>query len=398
LASRPPRPASSSSNDAPRYIAAVTLAAFAEGIGLLYLNFYFRALRLDDAAIGVLNAAPAIGLALAALPTFAFADRFPRKYVLLFGGSITVAASLGVIASSAFPALFLFATLAGAGAVMTDAAGLALLAEATDDRTRARTFGISFASVSFAGFIANVAGGSLAPPLAASLGRAEHDPLVLRVLLALAAVIGASSAIPVVLLRSRERPPHVPAPRQWRVLARFIVINVLFGFGAGNFLPFLNLFFADRYGLDFVAVGGALGLISIAGGLGALAHTRAAGRIGSEPALITIWSASLPFALLGAFAPTAVVAVTTLVARGVLMTAAQPTLDAYTMSSLRAQERAGAQAVLNTTWTIARGVGALASGAVRGALGPAGYSVNIVTLVASYAFAIAFFALAFRRR
>jgi predicted MFS family arabinose efflux permease len=318
--------------------------------------------------------------------------------VLLFGGALTFAAAVGVITSSAFPVLLVFAMLVGAGAVLTDAAGFALLAEVTDERTRPRTFGLAFAGISVAGFVANVAGGALAPPVAAALGRSEGDVLVLRTLLGIAAGIGACSAIPVLLLASRARPPHVPAPRAWRLLARFMAINALFGFGAGSFLPFLNLFFSDRYGLDYVAVGGALGLVSVAGGVGGLLHTSAAARIGSVRALVGFWSASLPFAILGAFAPTALAAVAALVARGVLMTAAQPTLDAFTMSAIRAQERSSAQAVLTTTWTLARGAGALVSGAVRQSLGGAGYTVNIFTLVASYVVAIVVFALAFRRR
>ncbi len=344
-----------------------------------------------------MNAAPAVGLVAAALPTFAFADRFPRKYVLLCGGALTFVATLGVVASSSLPALFAFAALFGAGVVVTEAAGLALLSEATPDDSRARTFGWSFASVSLAAFIASLVGGSLATPLANALGRDAHDVLVLRALLGAAALIGASSAIPVLLLRSQARPPRVAAPRSWPTLARFGVVQGLFGFGAGNFLPFLNLFFAERFGLDFIAVGAALGVVSVAGGVGGLVHTRVAPRLGPVRALASFWSASLPFALAGAFVPNPALAVAALVGRGVLMTAAIPTLNAFTMSAFRAQERSAAQAVVTTTWSLMHGLGAFASGNVRAALGDAGYTVNLLTLAASYAVAIAVFTLSFRR-
>ncbi len=339
-----------------------------------------------------------MGLVAAALPTFAYADRFARKHVLLFGGALTFLATLGVIASSTPPALFVSAALFGAGVVVTDAAGFALLSEASADESRARTFGWSFAATGLAYFIANVGGGAIAAPVAQALVREERDPLVLRSLLGAAALIGAASAFPVLLLRSRGRPRHVAAPRSWRLLARFALVNACFGFGAGSFLPFLNLFFAERFGLGLAAVGGALGVVNVAGALGGLVHTRVAPRVGPVRALAGIWSASLPFAIAAAFLPSAPLAVAALVGRGLLMTAAVPTMDAFTMSAFPARERAAAQAVMTTTWALMHGVGAFTSGNVRAALGEAGFSVNLLTLATSYVLAIAAFALSFRTR
>ena len=376
----------------------MTLSAFAQGVGSLYLNFYFRSLGLGDTAIGALNAAPAIGLVAAAVPTFAFADRFPRKYVLLFGGSLTLLATLGVIASSTLPALLLFAAFFGSGLVVTEAAGFALLAEATSDESRPRIFGVSFFSAGVAFFVANVGGGALAGPVASWLGRPEHDPQVLRSLLAIAAAVGATSAIPVLLLSSRGHARHVDVPRSWGRLARFAFVNACFGFGAGSFLPFVNLFFNERFGFGFAAVGLALGLVNVAGGLGGLLHTRVSPRLGSVRSLTAFWTASLPFALVGAFAPSGVIAILALLGRGVLMTAAVPTMDAFTISAFAAAERSAAQALVTTTWSLASGAGALVSGAVRAALGPDGFTLNLLTLVGCYIVAIAFFAFSFGRR
>lgn len=339
-----------------------------------------------------------MGLVAAAVPTFAFADRFSRKFVLLFGGGLTLLATAGVIASSSLLALALFAAFFGAGAVITGAAGFALLADATSEESRPRVFGVSFFSAGLAFFVANVGGGALAGPLAAWLVRPEHDPLVLRALLGLAALVGAASGIPIVLLRSRGRAPHVDAPRSWRLLGRFALVNVCFGFGAGSFLPFLNLFFNERFGFDFATVGLALGLVNVAGGLGGLLHTRAAPRVGSVRSLVGFWSASLPFAVVGAFAPSGLVAVAALLGRGVLMTAAVPTMDAFTISAFGAAERSGAQALVTATWSVASGAGALVSGAVRASLGPEGFTINLLTLVVSYIAAVAIFAISFGRR
>jgi len=79
------------------------------------------------------------------------------------------------------------------------------------------------------------------------------------------------------------------------------------------------------------------------------------------------------------------------------MTAAVPTLDAFTISAFGAAERSGSQALVAATWSLASGAGALTSGAVRTMIGPDGFTVNLLTLVACYTIAIAFFAVSFRR-
>ena len=316
--------------------------------------------------------------------------------MILTGGALTLLATAGVIASSEPVPLLLFAALFGAGEIVANVAGLALLAETAEGEGRTRRFGVSFAAAGFAGFVASAIGGTLAGPAAAWLGAPTVDVRVFRLLLAFAGAIGATSGVPILLLSSRERPPHVAAPRQWGVLARFGAIQALFGFGAGSFLPFVNLFFAERFGLPFAAIGVILGAISVGGGTGALVHTRFADRLGSVRSLVALWVASLPLALVGAFAPGAYVAAAALLGRGIAMTTAVPAYDAFIVASFRPRERSGAQAILTTLWALAHGGGALVSGAVRAALGTAGFTVNLLTLMLCYALAIVAFVAFFR--
>lgn len=339
-----------------------------------------------------------MGLALAAVPTFAFADRFERKYVMLGGGTLTLLATVGVLVSTELPALLMFAAFFGAGEVISGAAGLAFLAEVTEGAARTRMFGVSYAAAALAGFVATTVGGALSVPIAAFLALPASDARTLRALLAIAAAVGASSGIPVLLLRRRSRAAHVTAPRRWDLLARLTPVWIAFGFGAGSFIPFVNLFFAERFGLGFAQVGVILGVISVGGALGGVVHTRLAPRLGDVRAISVAWAASLPFALAGALAPLAVLAAAALVVRGVLMTSVQPTWDAFYMSAAPPQQRSGMQAAAATVWAAGYGLGAFVSGNVRAALGDAGFTANMFTLVASYAVAIALFVAFFGRR
>src|SRR5207253_10950696 len=106
------------------------------------------------------------------------------------------------------------------------------------------------------------------------------------------------------------------APARNHLVRRFLVIEVLFGFGAGSFLPFLNLFFADRYGVPFSALGLLLGVLAVAGSVGALLHGRfVAARIGAIPSVVLVEPLSLPFAVLAAFTMALPIALASLAVR-----------------------------------------------------------------------------------
>src|SRR5439155_126402 len=154
------------------------------------------------------------------------------------------------------------------------------------------------------------------------------------------------------------------APTRNDLVRRFIIIEVLFGFGAGSFLPFLNLFFADRYGVPFSALGLLLGVLAVAGSIGALLHGRfVAARIGAIPSVVLVETLSLPFALVAAFTGALPIAVAALAARHFLMFGASGTVNAFQLSSFTPAERAGANAVFALAWSAANAVGAILSGA-----------------------------------
>lgn len=274
--------------------------------------------------------------------------------------------------------------------------GVAFLADVTEGVGRTRAFGLAFAAAALARFTGNALGGVLAAPVAALIGAPVDDVAVYRPLLSLALAIGLLSGVPILLVRSHERPPPLEAPRRWRALASFAAVWMLIGFGAGNFFPYLNLFFAERFGLAIALVGLLVGARDVGGALGAVAHTRLTPSRGVRRAVAAAWAASLPLTVVAAFAPSAWIAAPALVLRGTLMDAAQPTFDALRQAAFPARERSGVGVALLTTWYVAYGAGAFVAGQVRAAVGPEGYTANLLTLAAAYLCAIATFLLVIR--
>src|SRR5206468_3811662 len=177
-------------------------------------------------------------------------------------------------------------------------------ADATAAGARSSRFGQQIALGTMAAFFASALAGVLAAPVAAFLHADPNDTIVLRVLVAGGGICAALSAIPVLFIENVPvTGPTLDAPRRYGLLARFLAVEVVFGLGAGSFLPFTNLFFAERLGVSFAA-----------------------------PA-----------------------------------------------------------------WNAGSGVGAVLSGAIRGAAGPGGYTVNLLTLVVFYTAAAALILVFFRQ-
>jgi predicted MFS family arabinose efflux permease len=327
-----------------------------------------------------------------AIPAAIFTRGRSRRAAILLGGTLTGVGIFGILVFNALGPLFLSAMLVGFGGIIASSSGAALLADATEAARRATRFGQQVALGTTAAFLSSAIAGGLATPVASFLGARPEDAIVLRALVASGGMIAAASIVPVLAIRAvpvgRQT---LEAPTRNNLVRRFLVIEVLFGFGAGSFLPFLNLFFADRYGVPFSALGLLLGVLAVAGSIGALLHGRfVAARLGAIRSIVLVEALSLPFALVAAFTGALPIAVAALAVRHFLMFGASGTVNAFQLSSFTPAERAGANAVLALAWSAANAVGAILSGAIRARLGPEGFTANIVTLVVAYALAALF--------
>ena len=326
----------------------------------------------------------AIGVAFGVVVSRRVAPGRSRRVVIIGGGVVVATGIIGVLTLSAFPLLVVSAALVGLGGIVSSSSGIALLADATAADDRSSRIGQQIALGTMAAFSASILAGALAAPVASFFGAGQNDALTLRALVALGGIVGAASAIPILFIRDVPV-PRATAAHAGGLLRRFAAIEVAFGFGAGSFIPFVNLFLADRFGLEFVGIGLALGLIAVGGSLGALVHGRAvARRVGPVPAVSSFVVASLPFVIVAALTGSVVLAVAALAIRAMLMFGTQATWSAYQLSSFAPAQRASANATLALAWNVAAAIGSSTSGAIRGALGPEGFTVNVFVLAFWY--------------
>lgn len=110
-----------------------------------------------------------------------------------------------------------------------------------------------------------------------------------------------------------------------------LVPPLLISFGAALLVPYLNLFFAERFGLGGAALGVVFAGFDIATGAALLAGPAISRRLGKMPTVVLTRALALPFTLLIGFAPGLWLAAGAALARVALFNMAAPLYDAAAM-------------------------------------------------------------------
>jgi predicted MFS family arabinose efflux permease len=172
------------------------------------------------------------------------------------------------------------------------------------------------------------------------------------------------------LLAVREVPPEIgdgSKPRtSYReaapLLAKFGVIYLLIGTGAGLVIPFFNLYFARRFQCTSGQIGVFYSGSQVLTALVALTGPLLAKRFGALRSVTWLQLASLPFLVTLGFERTLGVAVACFWARACLMQTASPLVNHFTMESVPADLRARTTGLTNMLWQLGWAASASLSG------------------------------------
>jgi hypothetical protein len=136
--------------------------------------------------------------------------------------------------------------------------------------------------------------------------------------------------------RTGDLKSKIPAP--WRELLRrpapllrLLMPPLLISLGAALLIPYLNLFFKQRFAIPDTTLGAIFAALLVATGLAALAGPAISTRIGKIRTVVLTQALSIPFLLLLGFAPLLGLAVGAALARAALFNMAAPLYDAFAM-------------------------------------------------------------------
>lgn len=363
-------------------------------------NLYVMALGgFSVADAGLVNAASALGVVAATLPAAWAYDRLGPRRSLSLACALNVAGVAWLALSTTLPGLMAGAALAGAAYTLHTVVAAPFLVSVSTPAQRTALFQADFAVHTLVQTF-----GLLVSCLLAGLLEAGAAPAALALRLALlAGAAGSLAALPLY----RRLPQGVGGapraaglfeilhPRHWPLWTRAAVPNLLIGVGAGLSVPFINLYFTDRFGLGKPALGVVMAAASATMTLGALATTRVVPRLGLVRATILTQALSIPFFLVLALATSLPLAIAACVLRSALMNLATPLWRNLVMEITPVERRAGVNATTMLAWNVGwaasnHGGGALIDGSA-GWLGTGldGYALPMLLTIGIYLLAIA---------
>ncbi len=398
--------------DARRFLLVTLVGGAATSLFWIDFNLYLGALGFSDARIGVIATIGSIASALAAFPASSWSDRIGRRLVMAVGVGGAILAVAGMIATADPTAILLLAALYGAGGQAFQVVSVPYMSEHSQPSHRNELFALQYAITSATNVIAAALGGVLARVIANALGFAPDGPDTYRIILVFMAVLLAAGLL-VVLRLSDDRPAVLrrrqllalgePASfpptvhrrlslgrlgitiRDRRTFFRLLLPGLLIPIGAGQVIPFLNLFVQRKFGLDLAALNGVFAVTSIGTMLAILYQPSLARRFGRVRSVVLVQGVSIPFLVVLGFSPVLWTVIAAMAVRNSLMNAGNPISNAFAMDRVSVAERATLAAAMSLMWSIGWVIAGAYYSVVHAALGfDAAYTVNFVTIIVLY--------------
>lgn len=381
------------------------------GVFMVMYNLYIRELGMPETVNGKVISMTALALAIILVPAGFLSDRLGRKW-LIFGGTLLTAGTLFYRSLTVTETpIVVAALLTGLFMAFVQVSGIPFLAENSSPGERVHLFSINFAIVTVANVVGSLSGGMIADLLETALSISTVEAIRWSLL------IGASiftiglfpffrlqekSAEPVKTKRKVEAAADADADQLKRnliVIFHFSFASLLIGFGSGLVVPYLNLYFANRFGASNSYIGLVLSLGSAMTAVAVMIGPALSRRVGKVKALILFQLLSIPFLILTAYTTSLWLASLGFLLRQALMNAGNPLQSAVAMEVVSDKYKGLAnsmnQTVFNLGWAT---MGPIATGLVVAQGSYWGYAYAFTITAALYVVSSMYYYFIFGRR
>jgi MFS family permease len=321
------------SREARAFLGGAALLEIGHAFQWVLQNLYVLSIGRDVADAGTVNAASAAAVVLATFPSAWLYERLGPRRSLALACLLNSLALAGFALSAGLLPLMCFSGLTGAAYTLHRVVSAPFLVTASRPHERTHLFQFEFAVHTLMQMLGLLIAGLVAGGLESGL---QPEPAALRTTLVAGGVVGLFGLLPYRRLpdatgssdEAARRSPlailQILAPARWHLWSRISAPHFLVGAGAGLSIPFINLYFTQRFGLSK----GALGLVMAGSAatmtFGALLAPRVVARLGFVRATILTEALSIPFFFALALSSSFPLAVAAYVLRGALMNLSQP--------------------------------------------------------------------------
>jgi MFS family permease len=322
------------------------------------LNLYFKELGFAEDLIGQVLSFIAWGMALVSVPAAFIIPRVSIKKILVF--SVVLAGFFYLLQATLVVKTYLLAAslLLGMTSTVARVAAAPFMMQNSTPKERTYLFSLHFGIYLVAGIVGSLGGGQL-PALFSDLG--VSGALAFRYALYVSVGLGFLSVIPFLMIKQpKKSDQHSRSGPTWNrkflakrgaLLFRLCFPFFIVGLGAGFVIPFLNLYFRDRFGIPAGTIGTYFAIQQVAMLGGILSGPVLSKKFGMIKTVVVTQLASIPFMLVLAFTYYLPAAVGAFVFRASLMNMGQPISTNFAMEKVTEKEQALTNALLMLSWT-----------------------------------------------
>ncbi|MEK3976385.1 MFS transporter [Psychrobacillus sp. FSL K6-1267] len=391
------------------FMLANVLIQIGMGVFSVMYNLYIKELGYPETLNGKIIAMTSLASALMLVPAGFLSDRFGRKKIIIIGA---VVASFTLFYRSLMigeQSLIYAAFFTGLFMALVQVSGVPFLAENSKASERMHLFSIHFSLMTVAGVIGSLGGGVMADMLH-TFGDISVVNSIKYVLI-LGAVIFTLGLLPLLRLQTvkeKEMAADLVAdskegPSGFRKNLKIIILfgfaNLLIGTGSGLVIPYLNLYFSNRFGASNSYIGLILSLGSAMTAIAMLLGPALVKRVGKVKALVIFQLLSIPFLFITGYTNSLVIASIAFLMRQALMNAGNPIQSAIAMDLVQDKYKGLAnsvnQMVFNVGWA---STGSISTGLVMTFGFYWGYAYTFTITGILYLIASTYFFIVFGRK
>jgi MFS family permease len=341
----------------------------------LFFNIYMLQSGFTREFLGIVNSLPALTGLILGLPIGQFSDRIGRKNALMIGVAFSSLAYFGQVIFKQPALIILMSGLAGIFFMLIIVSTSPLMMKLSDASNRTLLFSLNYGLQTIAGAVGSLFAGQLPRLFGNLLHVSATDAAAYRAVLILTVFIGTTALIPLWMVREPETAqtklesgPRLTGIRSGltRLTAKLAFPNFLIGIGAAILIPYMNVFFKDKFAISDSLLGLLFSLSSLSIAIGSLVAPILTIRLGGKIRTVAFTQlASVIFMLMIGFVPSLWIAGFAFLMRAALMNMSAPLYSAFCMEQTPEYQQGTASSVLNIAWQVGWAVGPYISGVVQ---------------------------------
>lgn len=381
------------------------------GVFLVMYNLYIKELGFPETLNGKIISMTSLASAIMLIPAGYLSDRLGRKGIIITGAIFAAGTLFYRSLITGEQSLVYAAFFTGLFMALVQVSGVPFLAENSTAGERMHLFSIHFSLMTIASVIGSLGGGVLADALHL-IGNISTVDSIMYVLI-IGAIIFTMGIVPLFQLKptqkiegqteasTEESEGNAPTGfrKNMKVIVLFGVANLLIGTGSGLVIPYLNLYFANRFDASNTYIGIILSLGSAMAAVAMLLGPALVKKVGKVKALVIFQLLSIPFLFITGYTNSLIIASIAFLMRQALMNAGNPIQSAIAMELVQDKYKGLAnsvnQMVFNVGWA---STGAISTGLVMTFGFYWGYAYTFTITGILYIIASTYFYLLFGRK